>query len=150
MLEQNRYFLPTKLTLYMACANLNFTVDAITTSLSISTVVIPKEGSANISCRSVGVPVPSITWEFNNQTTDFEQTDTETPFVATLTGTIGNRGVDVTPGSIESSLHIVSATYPDHDGVYTCIGTNSDDLTLASSSAFITVQVNGELHKINY
>ena len=86
----------------------------------------------------------------NNQTTDFEQTDTETPFVATLTGTIGNRGVDVTPGSIESSLHIVSATYPDHDGVYTCIGTNSDDLTLASSSAFITVQVNGELHKINY
>ena len=110
--------------------------------------MIPEGGSADISCRSVGAPVPSITWDFNNQTTDFEQRDTETPFVAALTGTIGNRGVDVTPGNIESSLHIVSATYPDHDGVYTCIGTNSDDLTVASSSAFITVQVNGELHKI--
>ncbi len=127
---------------------LYLTVDAITTSLSTSTVVIPEGGSADISCRSVGAPVPSITWEFNNQTTGFEQTDTETPFVAALTGTIRDRGFDITPGSIESSLYIVSATYPDHDGVYTCIGTNSDDLTVASSSAFITVQVNGELHKI--
>ena len=110
--------------------------------------MILEGGSADISCRSVGAPVPSITWEFNNQTTDFEQTDTETPFVATLTGTNGNRGFDVTPGNIESSLHIVSTTYPDHDGVFTCIGTNSDDLTVASSGAFITVQVNGELHKI--
>ena len=111
--------------------------------------MIPEGGSADISCRSVGAPVPSITWEFHNQTTDFKQTDTETPFVATLTGTIGNRGFDVTPGNIESSLHIVSATYPDHDGVYTCIGTNTDHLNITSSSAFITVQVNGELHKIN-
>ncbi len=128
--------------------NAFLTVDAITTSLSISIVVVPEGGSADISCTSVGAHVPSITWEFNNQTTDFEQTDTETPFVAALTGTIGNRGFDITPGTIESSLHIVSATYPDHDGVYTCIGTNSDDLTVASSSAFITVQVNGEFHKI--
>ncbi len=62
-----------------------FSVDAITTSLSTSTVVIPEGHSADISCRSVGAPVPSITWEVNNQTTDFEQTDTETPFVAALT-----------------------------------------------------------------
>ncbi len=109
--------------------------------------MIPEGGSADISCRSVGAPVPNITWEFNNQTTDFEQTDTETPFVATLTG---NWEFRLVSGNIESSLHIVSATYPDHDGVYTCIGTNSDDLTVASSSAFVTVQVNGELHKINY
>ncbi len=33
----------------------------------------------------------------SSQITDFEQTDTETPLVAALTGTIGNRGVDVTP-----------------------------------------------------
>ena len=107
--------------------------------------MIPEGSSADISCRSVGAPVPSITWEVNNQTTNFEQTDTETPFVATLTGTIGNRGVDVTPGSVDSSLHIVSATYPDHDGVYTCIGANSEDRTVASSSSFVTVQINGEL-----
>ncbi len=119
-------------------------VDATTTSLSTSTVVIPEGDSADIFCRSVGAPVPSVTWEVNNQTTDFEQTDTETPFADGLTGTIGNRGFYLIPGNIESSLHIVSATYPDHDGVYTCIGTNSDDLIFASS-AFVTVQVNGEL-----
>ncbi len=106
--------------------------------------MIPEGGSADISCRSVGAPVPSITWEFNYQTTDFEQTDTETPFLTTLTE---NRRFDVSPGNIKSSLLIVSATYPDHDGVYTCIGTNSDELTVTSSSAFITVQVNGGLKK---
>ncbi len=152
MLEQNGYllfYLPTNLIVLMTCAYLNFTVDANTTSLSTSTVVILEGGSADISSRSVGVPVPSITWEFNNQITNFGQTDTETPFVATLTGTFGNRSTDVIPGNIDSSLHIVSATYPDHDGVYTCIGTNSDDLAVASSIVFITVQVNGELHTIN-
>ena len=99
----------------------------------------------NISCRSVGAPVPSITWQFNNQTTVFEQTSIVVQFKASLTGDPGNRILDLTPGNIESTLHIVNASYPDHDGVYTCIGTNADDLTEATSSAFVTVQVNGEL-----
>ena len=121
-----------------------FIVDANTTALSSSPVVIPDGGSSDISCRSEGAPVPSITWQLNTLTTGFQQTDTETPFEASL----NEAGVDtfeVTPGNIESTLHIVSASYPDHDGVYTCIGTNSGDLTVASSSVSITVQVNGEL-----
>ena len=92
----------------------------------------------------MGAPVPSITWEFNNQITGFEQTDILTPYQAALTGSVGNRVVDLTPGNTVSTLHIVSARYPDHDGVYTCIGTNADDLTAINSSAFITVQVRGK------
>ena len=108
-------------------------------------MVITEGDNGTISCRSGGAPVPSITWEFNNQTTGFEQTDIVTPYQASLSGAAPNRIVDVTPGNIVSTLHIVSVRYPDHDGVYTCIGTNADDLTVASSSAFVTVQVHGKI-----
>ena len=92
----------------------------------------------------MGAPAPSITWELDNQIVSFEQTDNVTQFEATLAGTIGGqRDTDVTPGNIISDLHIVSARYPDHDGVYTCIGTNSDDLNVPSSSATVAVQVQG-------
>ena len=124
--------------------NIHFIDNANTTALSVSPVVIAEGDSGTISCRSVGAPVPSITWEFNNQTTGFEQTDTMTPFQTSITGTAGNRDIDLTPGSIVSTLHIVSARHPDHDGVYTCIGTNGGDLTVASSNALVTVQVNGK------
>ena len=119
--------------------------DANTTALSDSVVIIDEGDNGTISCRSVGAPIPSIIWEFNNQTTVFEQTDTVTPHEATLTSCAGNRVVDLTPGNIVSTLHIESAQYPDHDGVYTCIGTNADDLDISSSIAIVTVQVKGEL-----
>ena len=121
------------------------TDDANTTALSDSPVIIAEGDNGTISCRSVGAPVPSITWEFNNQTTVFEQTDIATSFEATLIGEAGNRVVNLTPGNIVSTLHIVSARYPDHDGVYTCIGKNADDLIVPSSSAFVTVQVHGKI-----
>ena len=112
------------------------------------TVIILEGGSTDISCRSVGAPAPSITWELDNQTVSFEQTDTVTQFEATLTGTIGGqRDVDLTPGNIISDLHIVSVRYPDHNGLYTCVGTNSDDLNVASSTATISVQVQGKIMK---
>ena len=120
-------------------------VDANTTALSDSVVIIAEGDNGTISCRSVGAPVPSITWELNNQTTGFEQTDTVTPHEANISGSAGNRAVNLTPGNIVSTLHVVSARYPDHDGVYTCIGTNADDPTIASSSASVTLQVHGEL-----
>lgn len=46
-------------------------------------------------------------------------------------------------GTITSDLLIENAQYPDHDGVYTCIGSN-DDLLINISSAMINVQVIGE------
>ena len=106
-------------------------------------MIIAEGDNGTISCRSVGAPVPSITWEFNNQTTGFDQSDAVTPYEASITGTAPNRVVDLTPGNIVSTLHIVSARYPDHDGVYTCIGTNADDLT-ASSIACVVVRVHGK------
>ena len=119
--------------------------DANTTALTATPVIILEGGSAVISCRSVGAPAPSITWELGNQIVSFEQSDTVTQFEATLIGTVGGqRDTVVTPGNIISDLHIVSARYPDHDGVYTCIGTNSDDLNVATSSATVTVEVQGK------
>ena len=82
--------------------------------------------SINISCTSAGVPVPSITWTFNGQLTNFSQTDT----------IIENQGYVV------STLHIVHARYELHDGVYQCAGSNyGGDPT--KSAANITVQVLG-------
>ena len=125
------------------CSSLS-SEDANTTALTSAHVVILEGGSTDISCISVGAPAPSITWELDNQIVSFEQTDNVTQFEATLTGTIGGqRDVVVTPGNIVSDLHIESARYPDHDGVYACIGTNSGDLNVASSSATVAVQVQG-------
>ena len=121
-----------------------FLVDASTTAISDSPVIIAVGGSGTITCMSVGAPVPSITWEFNNRTTGFEQKDIVTPYEATLGGSPGNRSVDLTPGNIVSTLNIVSARYPDHDGVYSCIGTNADDPAVAINSALITVQIYGK------
>ena len=123
------------------------TDDANTTALSDSIVIISEGNDGSITCRSVGAPVPNIIWEFNNQTTGFNQTDKFTQYQASITGTSPNRDVDLTPGNIESTLHIVNAKFPDNDGVYTCIGTNADDLKVKSSNALITIQVNGELSK---
>ena len=47
--------------------------------------------------------------------------------------------VDISLGSTTSQLLVVNAQYPDHDGVYTCIGSNQEN----SSSALISIQVVG-------
>ena len=46
-------------------------------------------------------------------------------------------------GTITSDLLVENAQYPDHDGVYTCIGSNNN-LMINISSAMINVQVIGE------
>ena len=111
-----------------------------TTAISGPTVTVLEGDSVDISCTSTGVPTPSITWSFNNTAAPFEQTDTVVDVKATILAP-GQFTVD--PGTITSELHIVSASYPDHDGVYTCVGVNSEDAVFTSSSAFITVQVQG-------
>ena len=51
---------------------------------------------------------------------------------------------DITPGSLESTLQIVNAQYPAHDGVYQCTGSNSHAGQNFSQSVTITVQVQGK------
>ena len=98
----------------------------------------------DISCKSTGGPVPTITWTFNNQPTTFSQTG-----VITKANTEAVRQMDgtflsiITPGNVISTLHIVDLQYPTHDGVYTCTGNNSIDASTTTSSVDITVEVQG-------
>ena len=111
-------------------------------------VTISEGNSIDISCKSTGGPVPSITWTFNNQPTTFNQTDVitqaTTEAVLQMDGTFVSI---VTPGNVISTLHIVDAQYPTHDGVYTCTGNNSMDASDNTSSVYITVQVQSMLVK---
>ena len=93
--------------------------------------------SVNISCTSIGEPVPTISWRFNNLATPYLQTDSTTNHRVVLT----KGSPEITPGSLESTLHIVNTTYPADEGVYTCFG--SQQGLRGSASAMITVQVLG-------
>ena len=117
-------------------------MDANTTSLGSSEVIIYESNSVDISCLSVGAPVPTVTWELNNQAAAYAQTDIMTQYEANVIGDVGNIRVDVIPGNTLSTHHIVNARFPDDDGVYTCVGSNSDDPPV-TSNASVTVHVYG-------
>ena len=98
----------------------------------------------DISCKSTGGPVPTITWTFNNQPTTFSQTDVTTQATTHAMSQPNNTFVSiVTPGNVMSTLHIVDAQYPTHNGVYTCTGNNSVDVSANSSSVDIAIEVQG-------
>ena len=106
-----------------------------------SVVTVSEGGSVNISCTSTGVPAPTITWRLNNQTVPFNQTDMTTSADIKINV---NFAVDaIINGSVVSTLHIVNAQYPSHDGVYECIGDNSNGGSAPPGIANITVQVQG-------
>lgn len=91
-------------------------------------VVLMEGESVNISCTSTGLPVPTISWMLNNQTTPFNKIDTLNDIY-----------------EIMSTLHIVRAQYPAHNGIYECIGTSTHNEVSSTDSIMITVQVQGEL-----
>ena len=106
-----------------------------------SVVTVSEGGSVDISCTSTGVPAPTITWRLNNQAVPFRQTDLTTPADIRVNN---NYGVDtIINGSVVSTLHIVNAQYPAHDGVYECIGDNSNGGSAPPGIANITLQVQG-------
>ena len=118
-------------------------VDPNTTIVGSSVVRVVEGGSVNISCISTGIPVPIITWKFNNLITSFSQTDVTTDFSARVIRQGGTLVHVVTSGNTMSTLHIENTQYPVHNGVYKCIGTDPDN-TSVSSTAMITVQVEGK------
>ena len=100
-----------------------------------------------LSCTSFGAPVPTITWELNNQSVQIAPVESVMQSQATLVRSIP--GDDNSPlttniitGSITSSIVIVNASYPDDDGVYTCIGSN-DNQMMNTNEDTITLQVTG-------
>ena len=117
------------------------TVIANTSVSSGANVTVSEGGSVNISCTSIGSPVPTISWTLNNQMTRFTKTDLSTePSVAVTTPP----NFAVTDGRAESTLQIVDTQYPADDGVYVCTGSNTHDGVTTSTSAMITVQVSGK------
>ena len=119
-------------------------MDPNTTIVGSSVVTVVEGRSVNIFCISTGVPVPIITWKLNNQITSFSQTDVSTDFeVKVIRQQDLTLVPEVTIGNIVSTLHIENTQYSAHNGVYECIGKDPDN-TSVSSTAMITVQVEGE------
>lgn len=108
-------------------------------------VGVVEGNSVTISCTSTGAPTPNIVWEFNNKTASFVSADNVTNVQA---GLVRNSMDDIVPeitlGRITSSITILVAQYPDHDGVYTCIGSN-DKQMINTSDATVTLQVVGKI-----
>lgn len=104
-------------------------------------VSVSEEGSVDISCTSVGVPVPTVSWTFNNLAAPFDQTDSSTDLSVRI---LGGGNFELTQGSVVSTLHLVDAQYPADEGVYVCTGTNTHAGVTTTSSAMITVQVLGK------
>ena len=119
---------------------------ANTTVTSGAGMVVLSEGdNVNISCSSAGVPIPTITWTLRDQPAPFDQVAEQTDTVVLLVRDDNDDLVaDITPGSLESTLQIMNAQYPAHDGVYQCTGSNSHAGQSFSQSVTITVQVQGK------
>ena len=117
-------------------------VDANTTANSEPVVTVMEGNSVIISCTSTGAPTPTMTWKLNGETTPFIQFDTTEATQAVLgRNAMDDLVPDITPGSVISNLPISNAQYPDHDGVYTCIGSNDEQMVNTSTSSITVVVV---------
>lgn len=101
----------------------------------------------DISCVSTGVPVPTITWTFNNQTTPFSQTDASADHNVTVI--ISDQSTAVTQGNVVSTLHIVNPRYLTNTGEYVCTGSSTNGDFTTSSSVRITVDISGTIWFLN-
>ena len=115
-------------------------------------MTVVEGNSVTISCNSTGAPVPSITWMLNGQPVTFNSSETittsETQLVRRNPNDPNTEFIPVSISSTVSSLRINNAQYPDHDGNYTCTGTNDDEM-MSSSSDTISVQVIGKPNVIH-
>lgn len=112
---------------------------------SVVSIIEGMSISLTISCTSIGAPTPSIVWMLDGHQAPFTTNDIITKeSVATTLNEMDQRIFSIVLGSITSNLHVVNARYPDHDGVYTCVGTNSYKMVNTSSSDNIIVQVLGK------
>ena len=104
-------------------------------------------GEGNSVTISTGAPVPSITWMLNGQPVTFDSSETITTSGTQLVRRNPNdpnsEFIPVSISNTVSSLTISNAQYPDHDGNYTCTGTNDDEMIISSSDT-ISVQVIGK------
>ena len=107
-------------------------------------VTVLEGDSVSISCFSTGNPVPTITWYLGTSVAPFPQSDTVNELEARVTGSAEATMAIVTNGNITSILRIENASYPAHDGEYTCVGLNSNRGGHNTNNATINVQVRGK------
>ena len=107
------------------------------------TVTIMEGESVNISCTSVGNPLPSFRWQIQASDAPFEQM-TEMTNLDRTGGTSDMPDFSFTPGSTTSTLLIINAVYPDHSGVYQCTAFSSHNGVESTNSDTITVNVQGQ------
>lgn len=91
-------------------------VDVNTSLLSEAYVAVYEGENVNISCLSIGISVPTISWTLNGQPTSFKQVDESRNASSFMGGYI--------PGSRLSTLQLVDVKYPADQGIYVCNGSN--------------------------
>ena len=117
-----------------------FTVSPNTSAIT-KEVAIFEGRNVNISCASSGVPVPTISWHFNDMVAPFNHTDTFTNFSAFAYSS--KSPPVITYGRTVSNLQLKNIQYPAHNGVYVCVGSNSHKNVVTVSSANISVIILG-------
>ena len=122
-------------------------VDANTTIVNGLVITVREGNSVTITCTSTGAPTPSISWELDGVPVPFQSVETITEGQSTLVRSDPNDQNSpfipyIITSKITSNLLIVGAQYPDHEGVYTCTGSN--DIQNNISSAMINVQIVGK------
>ena len=116
-----------------------FTVGA-NTSVSNTSVIIGS-GGGNISCTATGVPIPTITWDWNDtnqSSTPLMQYDVITENSLEMDG----NDTIIIKGNIVSTLFIVNPIYPDDEWNYVCTATSDH----SNSSIVIRVQILGNMY----
>ncbi len=105
-------------------------------------------GSLTLTCTSQGVPHPTFTWRLNGEDIPTNR-HTDTPTAPDVDfDRVAGAVTSVTNGMTTSVLTISGAVFPDDDGLYECIGTNSRAGMDNSSNAFIQLSVQGTINTL--
>ncbi len=114
-----------------------FSLVNATAVIESSSITINETAPITITCIATGVPAPNITWTFNNQTSNLQQTVMHTEVSVSTNG-------HVTLGRTMSTLHLDRPVFPIHHGLYTCTGRNRYDSisSISAASAFVDIHGN--------
>ena len=99
--------------------------------------------SINISCTCTGVPLPTVRWTYNGlDEIPFSHTDVSVDYGVRVTGNeLGRRATLTSLGTAASTLHLMNIRYPQDQGVYQCIGSNTGTSITATSNASFTLRI---------
>ena len=97
----------------------------------------------DITCSASGNPIPTIVWQLGDSVAPFNQSDNVTDFQ--VTEETGSTPFEFVEGSINSTLHVTAAGFPEHNGVLSCVGSSSYRGVDTASNVSIELLVLGEL-----